>query len=134
MAARRRTTVSTVRGAASLAGGVGAQIELRVNGVLVGSRMVSSIAVVDMVFATPPVAAGDRIDVIFTNDLMLNGEDRNLFVESVTVRGVLVPATAAGVVIDPGAGVQAFDGVGVIAAATYGGWVPWNGALRLVAR
>ncbi len=124
----------TVRGAASLAGGVGAQMELRINGVLVGGRMVTSPVVADIVFATPSVMAGDRIDLVFTNDLMLNGKDRNLFIESVTVRGVLIPATAAGVVIDPGAGAQAFDDVGVIAAATYGGWVPWNGALRLVAR
>jgi Ca-dependent carbohydrate-binding module xylan-binding len=124
----------TVRAAATLAAGVGAQIELRLNGVLMGSRLVSSTAPSDFVFTTPVVAAGDRIDVVFTNDALLNGQDRNLYVESVTARGVVMPAAAAGVTIDQGSGPQAFDGQGVVAASTYGGWVPWNAALRLAAR
>ncbi len=123
-----------VRGRATLAAGVGAQLELRINGVLVGSRLVSNTAVQDMVFATPPVQAGDRIDVVFTNDALINGEDRNLYVESVTAHGVTLPATALGVVIDAGSGPQAFDGLDVVAASSTGGWIPWNGALRLVAR
>jgi Ca-dependent carbohydrate-binding module xylan-binding len=109
-------------------------MELRVNGVLAGSRLVSSTSVQDMLFATPTaIAAGDRIDVVFTNDALVNGEDRNLYVESITARGTRVPSTAAGVVIDIGQGVQATDGVNVIAAGSYGGWVPWNAAMHFVA-
>ena len=124
----------TVRARATLAAGVGAQMDLRVNGVLVGTRQVSTTTVQDQVFTTPPIAVGDRIDVVFTNDANINGEDRNLFVESVSARGVVLSATAPGVTIDPGSSVRAFDGVGVVPASSYGGWIPWNGALRLVAQ
>ncbi len=124
----------TVRAAAELAGGIGAQIELRVNGVLVGSRMVSNVTVQDLVFNVPAVQVGDRIDVVFTNDATINGEDRNLYVQAVIARGVTLAANAAGVTIDIGTGANAFDGIDVVAASSTGGWVPWNAALRLVAR
>ncbi len=122
----------TVRARATLAAGVGVQVELRVNGALVATRVISSTTVQDAVFATPPIASGDRIDVVFTNDALLNGEDRNLYVESIAARGAVLATTAAGVVIDRGEGAQAFDGVDVLPAAGYGGWLPWNGALRFV--
>jgi len=124
----------TVRGAATLASGVGAAIELRVNGAVVGSRTVSNTTVQDWIFTTPLISAGDRIDVVFTNDVFANGEDRNLYVESVQARNIVTLSTASGVTIDEGRGPMAFDGVGVIAAGTFGGWVPWNAAMRFVAR
>ena len=123
-----------VRGRATLAGGIGAQIELRVNGVLVGSRVVASTTVQDMVFTTPAIAVGDRIDVVFTNDALIGTDDRNLYVESVNARGLLLLPRDAGVTIDQGSGPSAFDGRNVVSAAPYGGWVPWNGAMRFVAR
>jgi hypothetical protein len=36
------------------------------------------------------------------------------------------------VAIDQGSGVAAFDGQGVVAAAPFGGWIPWNAAMRWV--
>ena len=123
-----------VRGAASLASGVGAAIELRVNGVVVGSRTVSNTTVQDWSFTTPTISVGDRLDVVFTNDAFVGGEDRNLYVESVRARNIVTLATASGVTIDEGSGVMAFDGVGVIAAGTFGGWVPWNAAMRFVSK
>ncbi len=123
-----------VRGATTLAGGVGATMELRINGVLIGTRQLTTPTVQNQVFTTPSIAAGDRIDVVFTNDAIVNGVDRNLYVESVTARGRVMSSTAAGAVLDQGAGTQAFDGVSVVPGSTYGGWVPWNGALRLVAQ
>ena len=127
------STSLTVRGRATLAGGIGAQIEVRINGTVVGSRLVDQLSVQDMVFAVPVVNPGDRIDVVFTNDAMVNGEDRNLMIESITVRGITIPVSTAGVVIDKGQGVQATDGLDLVAANIYGGWVPWNGAVRFVA-
>ncbi len=127
------TGTVTVRGRATLAAGVGAQMELRINGSLVATRLVDFATVQDMVFTTPAVAPGDRIDLHFTNDAMINGEDRNLFVESITVRGLTVPVGTAGVVIDKGWGAQATDGLDLVAANIYGGWVPWNGAVRFTA-
>ena len=124
----------TVRGAATLAAGVGAQMELRINGVLVGSRLVTNTGVQDMVFQTPTVQTGDRIDVVFTNDLYANGEDRNLYIESVTARGLVLLSTATDAVIDAGGGPMAFDGLDTVPGSAFGGWIPWNGALRLVAK
>jgi DNA-binding beta-propeller fold protein YncE len=123
-----------VRGGATLAAGVGAQMEVYLNGVLVASRIVSNPGLQDIVIPSPLVRAGDRIDIAFTNDAFINGEDRNLYIESVTARGVVLRSTEPGVVIDVGSGPQAFDGQNLVPAATYGGWIPWNAALRLVAR
>jgi len=128
------TDTVTVRAATTLAGGVGAQIELRINGVLLGTRLVGNTSLQDLAFTTPAVQAGDRIDVVFTNDAVINGEDRNLWVQAVVVRGVTLSATAAGVTIDQGTGAAAFDGIDVVPASSTGGWLPWNAALRLVAR
>jgi YVTN family beta-propeller protein len=123
-----------VRGAATLAAGVGAQMELRINGVLVGSQLVTSTTVQDMVFTTPVIAAGDRIDVVFTNDALIGAEDRNLYVASVTAHGQVLLSTDAGVTIDQGSGAAAFDGRDVVPASAIGGWIPWNAAMRFVAR
>jgi Ca-dependent carbohydrate-binding module xylan-binding/Lactonase, 7-bladed beta-propeller len=124
----------TLRGRSTLAAGLGAAVELRLNGVLVGSRMLGNTTVQDIVFNAPTVLTGDRIDVVFTNDAFINDEDRNLFVESVTANGVTLSSMAAGVTIDVGEGATAFDGLDVIPASTYGGWVPWTAAMRFVAR
>jgi mono/diheme cytochrome c family protein len=124
----------TVRVASTLAAGVGANVELRVNGVLVGSRLLNTTAVQDLVFTTPVVRSGDRIDVVFTNDAVIRAEDRNLFVQTVTARGTVLSPTAAGVLIDRGSGAQAWDGLDTLPASTTGGWLFWNAALRLVAR
>ena len=121
----------TVRGSATLAGGVGAAIELRLNGVVVGARVVSNTTVQDWVFETPPVQRADRIDVVFVNDAIVGGVDRNLYVQSVTAAGVTVLSTASGVTLDEGFGPGAFDGINVLPGDIFGGWVPWNGALRL---
>lgn len=128
------TGTLVVRGSATLAGGVGAQMDLRINGALIATRLVSNTTVQDMTFTAPLIQVGDRIDVVFTNDALINGEDRNLYIESVTARGVVLPSTASGVTIDKGSGANAFDGKSVVAASTTGGWIPWNGALRLVAK
>jgi hypothetical protein len=123
-----------VRGGGTPAAGVGAQMEVYLNGALIGSRLVSSPTVQDMVFPSPAVRVGDRIDVVFTNDAVINGEDRNLYIESVTARGAVLRSNEPGVVLDVGTGAQAFDGQNLVPASTYGGWIPWNAALRLVAR
>ena len=121
----------TVRARASLAAGVGALMEVRLNGVLIGTRLVSNTELQDFSFITPPVSSGDRIDLVFTNDESTEFEDRNLHVFSVSAAGQVLASTASGVVIDQGSGSRAFDGLDVINAAQTGGWIPWNGALRL---
>ena len=123
----------TVRAMATLAGGVGASMDLRINGTLIGTQTVSSTTFQDYVFAAPSVAPGDRIDVVFTNDAFINGEDRNLVVESIVAAGTVFTPSSAGAILDWGDGVAAYDGVDTFEADATGGWLPWNGAFRVIA-
>ena len=123
-----------VRVVSTLAAGVGANVELRLNGTLMGSRQVNTTAVQDLVFNTPAVQVGDRLDVVFTNDAVIGTEDRNLRVLAVVARGQTLSPVDTGVLIDRGSGPQAFDGVNTLAASSTGGWLFWNAALRLLAK
>ena len=66
----------------------------------------------------------------FSNDATNGTEDRNLYVESLTVNGVTLLPTSPGVTVDIGSGAAAFDGVNVIAGRTD---IKWNAALRFIA-
>ena len=123
-----------VTASASLAGGVGADMEVRLNGAVLGKRRVSNTTPRDHAFASPAVQVGDRIDIVFTNDETLQGQDRNLFIESVQARGAVLRPNAPGVVYDRGEGAAAFDGKDVLAGSVFGGTMPWSGALRMRAR
>lgn len=124
--ARLETIV--VKARASLAGNVGANMEVRLDGALIGSALVSSTTFADYTF-TATVSAGKdaKLDVTFTNDAVLNGEDRNLFVESVRVGSHAMKPTDAGVTRDIGSGAAAFDGLNVQPGD---GVLPWNASLR----
>ncbi|MBL8329748.1 MAG: DUF1929 domain-containing protein [Rubrivivax sp.] len=123
-----------VRARATLAGGTGAIMQVYLRGALLGTVTVNNTALQDFSFDAPAVAAGDRIDVVFTNDATINGEDRNLVVAAVTARGQILLPTDASAQLDAGSGAAAFDGQDVMPAAGMGGWIPWDGALRLIAR
>lgn len=118
-----------VRARASLAGNVGALMEVRINGVLMEEIEVRETAYKDYSFTVPAISAGDKIDVVFINDGTVNGEDRNLFVESITVNGTTIAATATGVTLDRGVGAKAFDGLDVLPGQRS---LLWNAALRFV--
>ncbi|RYH64501.1 MAG: hypothetical protein EON54_06420 [Alcaligenaceae bacterium] len=117
-----------VRARASLAGNVGAQMELRVNGVLVADAEVRETSYQNYSFTVPPIQQGNKVDVVFTNDATVSGQDRNLFVESITVNGgIAIAATEQGVTLDKGVGAKAFDGLDVLPGQRS---LLWNGALR----
>ena len=117
----------TVRAWATLAANVGPQMELRVNGTLVGSTEVRAGSYQNYSFPAVSVPAGAKVEVVFNNDAFASDGDRNLFVESISVNGSTIAATASGVVFDRGPGPQAFDGVDVMPGLTT---LYWNGALR----
>jgi hypothetical protein len=121
-----------VRARATLAGNVGARMQVRVNGAVVGSREIRATALADHVFTlTNAVPAGARIEVVFTNDGGDSlGHDRNLYVDSVRVNGATLRPTDAGATVDIGSGSAAFDDVNVIDGR---GDLLWNAALRLKA-
>ncbi len=121
------TDTVVVRAYANLAGGVGAMLQLRVNGMIVGSVEVRSGTPADYSFAVPKLTAGSRIDVVYTNDEKINGVDRNLFVQYVRASSSTLAAFASDVVFDAGSGEAAVDGSGTSAT---GGAMYVNGGLR----
>ncbi|TAL21139.1 MAG: DUF1929 domain-containing protein [Aquabacterium sp.] len=121
----------TVRARASLAAGAGPLMQVLVGGSPVGSVEVRSTSFADYIFTLPAqVAAGAQVDIVFGNDGGTETEDRNLYVESLTVGGTTLLSTDSGVTIDIGSGAAAFDGVMVIPGQTD---ILWNAALRFFA-
>jgi uncharacterized protein (DUF1800 family) len=106
---------------------VGALMQLRVDGVVMGTVEVRSITGADHVFAVPRLAAGGKVDVVFINDATIDGQDRNLFVQYIKTQGMSIVPTGPSAVLDSGVGEAAFDGAN-IAAGT--GSLAGNGALR----
>jgi parallel beta-helix repeat protein len=121
----------TVRARGTAAGGVGPIMQVLVGGVRVGSVEVKSTTYSNFAFPlSASVAPGARVDVVFTNDGSVNGSDRNLYVDSLTVNSTALRPTDAGVMLDLGAGTAAFDGVNVVAGRSD---ILWNAALRFKA-
>ncbi len=100
---------------------------LRVDGVVAGSTEVRSTEPADHVFVVPPLAAGSKVDVAFTNHAVVDGQARNLNVHYLRTSNTVLLPTASGVTIDPGNGLAAFDGIGMQPGRTS---INLNGALR----
>lgn len=117
-----------VRAWGTPAGGVWPQMQLRVNGAVVGTADVRSPAPADHAFTVASLPAGAKVDVVFTNDAWINGEDRNLFVAYLSDGATTVLPTLPGAVVDKGAGAKAFDGLDTVPGQS---GIYWSGALRL---
>jgi Ca2+-binding RTX toxin-like protein len=115
--------VVTVRARADLMAGIGAIMEVRVEGVLIGTVQVNSTTFADYSFAAVlPAGTATKVTVTFTNDAGDgNGGDRNLIVDSVSVNGVTKASSTA--VYDR----YAYDGLDTLPGAT--GTMAWNGTL-----
>ena len=87
--------VIVVTASATLAGGVGAHFNLVVDGQTVGSATVGT-ALQGYTFNTTltPGQAHD-IQVVYDNDTVVNGQDRNLLLQSIAVNGRAVAATSS---------------------------------------
>ena len=123
------TDILTVHARGSLAANVGPIMQLHVDGVLVGTAHVQSIDFTDYTFAVPPLLPGSRVDVAFTNEAVINGQDRNLYIAYLIAGKTSVLPTAPGVMIDRGAGAAAFDGIDLLAGREA---LAWAGALRVI--
>ena len=117
-----------VRARATLAGGVGAQMVVRVNGQTIGTTTVANTQFANFEFAVPTLAANALVDVVFTNDALINGEDRNLYVAYVAQGNRMVMPTGTSATIDRGVGAAAFDGLDTVPGSS---GIAWNAALRL---
>ncbi len=117
-----------VQARASSAGGVGAVMEVRVDGRVVGSTEVRSSAYTNFVFQVASTSGAGMVDVVFTNDAVASGVDRNLWVKSVTINGNNYASTDAAMRYDIGVGSAAFDGQNMLPGQES---LFWNGSLRL---
>jgi uncharacterized protein (DUF1800 family) len=119
----------TVRARATLYNNVGPVMALRINGTQVSTTEVKSATYADHTFQlAAPLAAGAKIDVVFTNDAGGGGADRNLYVAYLKAGSTTLLPSTPGTTYDRGAGTKAFDGLDVIAGQ---GEMYWSGALRL---
>jgi uncharacterized protein (DUF1800 family) len=118
----------TVRAYGSLAGNVGPLMQVRLNGATLATIEVRASEPQDYAIPISALRAGDKLDIAFTNDALIDGQDRNLYVVYVTDGTAYMTPTQPGVVLDAGSGAEAFDGLNLSAGteALY-----FNAALRL---
>lgn len=116
-----------VRARGALLNNTGPIIQVVVNGQVVASTEVRATAYQDYSFSIPSMSKGGTIDIVYTNDQISGGVDRNLWLQSITVDGAVTASTAAGVVYDQGVGTAAFDGLNVLPGQE---GMFWNGAMR----
>ncbi len=124
------STTLTVRAKGSPASGTWPLMQVRVNGVVVGTTVVQSPDYTDHRFDIAEFPATPDIDVTFLNDWFANGEDRNLYVESISYAGTTVLSTAPQVRYDRGNGDLAYDDADVIPGQAE---MYWAGSLRFSA-
>ncbi|MDR7271769.1 hypothetical protein J2X20_004437 [Pelomonas saccharophila] len=127
MAAGDPGTNLVIKARGVLAGNVGPTIEIRVNGLQVATTEVRSTTLQDYSFSVAGLGPGSAIDIVYTNDAVVGGIDRNLWVNSITVNGQPYASTSASVVFDRGSGSAAFDGIDTLPGQE---GLFWNGALR----
>ena len=118
----------TIRAKGSLAGGIGPLMTLRVDGVAIASVEVTTTSFADYRFGTPTLHAGAKIDIVYSNDAVIAGADRNLVIAYLDDGAQTVLPNAPGTVYDRGIAAAAFDGLDTLAGQ---GDMAWNGALRL---
>ncbi|MCW2240942.1 carbohydrate-binding domain-containing protein [Azospirillum canadense] len=115
-------TTITVNASGSPAGGVNAHFKLLVDGQKIGEATVGT-ASKDFSFATNLTAdQAHKVQVQYDNDTVINGQDRSLYVNKVTINGHAVSPTDGIVTYDKGA----LDGKDVVKGQS-GLW--WNGTL-----
>ncbi|MDQ0525897.1 CAP domain-containing protein [Azospirillum rugosum] len=122
------TTAATivVNASGTAAGGVNAHFNLLMDGKKIGEGVAGTTAK-DFTFnATVLPDTAHRVQIQYDNDALINGQDRTLFVNKVTINGHAVSPTDSIVTYDKGA----LDGKDVVKGQP-GMW--WNGALVVTA-
>ncbi|MCQ8118298.1 hypothetical protein NP589_12750 [Methylomonas sp. WSC-7] len=111
--------------------GIGARMDVYIDGVLKTTFSVTNTAAYQDYIVDPGLLGigAHLIDIAFSNDAAIASphQDRNLYINTITVNGQSIANTADGVYYDIGAGTGALDGKNLIAGQ---GVMPWNGALR----
>ncbi|MFM2056647.1 MAG: hypothetical protein RLY71_1032 [Pseudomonadota bacterium] len=125
------TPTLVIRARGELLGNIGPIVQLRIDGVEIGSVEVrNTTGWMDYSISAPTLKAGSQVDVVFTNDAYTPGvADRNLIVASITDGTTTVLPTTPIVSYDLGAGSKAYDGLNVVTARNE---VYTGGALRMI--
>ena len=118
----------TVRAKGTLLAGVGPTMVVRINQKVIGTVAVNNTAWADFHFSAPALVAGDKVDVVFTNDAASASADRNLYIASVADGTTVVLPSTVGAMIDRGKDSAAFDGKDLISGNST---LATDGALRL---
>lgn len=118
----------TLRAYGSLYKGLGPTVQVRVNGGVVGTLQVNNTSPGAFALTVPKLNPDARVDIVFTNDASGNGEDRNLYVESVSDGTNTVLPSSPTALIDRGTGAAAFDGLDTRPGQS---GIYWSAALRL---
>jgi hypothetical protein len=84
------TDTLTLRAHADLAGGVGAMVQIRVDGVVTSRLEVRATVPTDYKLPVPPLKPGSKVDVVYTNDATVDGVDRNLHVQQLSTADTAV--------------------------------------------
>ena len=79
----------------TLAGAIGAQVNLIVDGKVIGSATVGTAAATYSFNTTLAANTAHDIQVQYTNDAVINGQDRNLSLKSIGVDGQTISATSS---------------------------------------
>jgi hypothetical protein len=101
-----------VRASGTAVAGLGPQMQVYVNGAVADPPVVEvgTEGFEDYRFVSDHMTDQPRIDVVFVNDAFAEPEDRDLIVESLTVRATMFAPDDEAVTFDVGAGNAAFDG------------------------
>lgn len=122
------TPTLTLRARANVAGGVGALTNVYVDGALVGSTEIRSPTFANYQFSAPGLKAGSRIEVEFTNDGVVNGVDRNLYLSYISDGNIALQLTSNNAIVDRGAGALGYDRQDMV---TWSGCLCWFGVMRM---
>src|ERR1700744_1328965 len=88
------SNVVSFTASATLAAGVGADVQVLLDGKLLGEVTVGS-STQTYSFNTPvSLNAAHDVQIVYTNDHVINGQDRNLNLQSISVNGQSVSATS----------------------------------------
>ena len=117
--------------------GVSPVVQVRVDGVVVGTVTVTATAYTTYTVAVPALllAANHTVDLAYTNDDGLAGTtNRTVWIRNTRLGGASLATPEASAQFDAGAGAAAFDGLSVTSrAASAEQMLDLNGALRLTA-
>jgi uncharacterized protein (DUF1800 family) len=122
------TTTLTIRAHAQLAANVGPMVEVRIDGLAIGQFEVRATAAQDYTVTSTGLRAGAQVELVYRNDEIVSGQDRNLFVAYISDGNEFVSPSQPGVLFDRGDGPAAFDGLNVVPGTEV---LREGGALRL---